>query len=47
VRAALCGTDAILVLDEPLKGVRGEFLRAPDGQIAWLRAGGRVMRREH
>ena len=47
VRAALCGTDAILVLDEPLKGLRGEFLREPDGQIAWLRAGGRVMRREH
>jgi hypothetical protein len=47
VRAALCGTDAILVLDEPLKGLRGEFLRGPDGQIAWLRAGGRVMRREH
>jgi CubicO group peptidase (beta-lactamase class C family) len=47
VRATLCGADAILVLDEPLKGLRGEFLRGPDGQITWLRAGGRVMRREH
>jgi CubicO group peptidase (beta-lactamase class C family) len=46
VRAALAGPDAILVLDEPLQGLRGEFLRGPDGQIAWLRAGGRVMRRE-
>ena len=46
VRAALCGDDQFIVLDEPLQGIRGEFLRDPDGGIAWLRAGGRVHARE-
>ncbi|MGI8588853.1 MAG: serine hydrolase domain-containing protein [Chloroflexia bacterium] len=42
VRLAFCGQDCVVVLDEPLKDTRGEFLRDPDAGIAWLRIGGRV-----
>jgi len=42
VRAALYAEDRLVVLEEPMKGDRGEFLRNPDGRIAWLRLGGRV-----
>jgi CubicO group peptidase (beta-lactamase class C family) len=42
VRAALYAEDRLVVLEEPMKGDRGEFLRNPDGGIAWLRLGGRV-----
>jgi CubicO group peptidase (beta-lactamase class C family) len=45
VRVALYAQDRAIVLDEPLKDARGEFLRNPDGSIAWLRAGGRIHRR--
>jgi hypothetical protein len=41
-RLALCGQDRVIALDEPFKDARGEFLRNPDGSIAWLRIGGRV-----
>jgi CubicO group peptidase (beta-lactamase class C family) len=41
-RLAVCGPDQVIALDEPLKGGRGEFLRAADGGVAWLRIGGRV-----
>lgn len=46
VRLALCGEDRVVALDHPLKGERGEFLRNPDGSIAWLRFGGRIRKRE-
>jgi hypothetical protein len=42
VRAALYAEDQMIVLDEPMKGARGEFLRGPDGRLAWLRIGGRI-----
>ena len=42
VRIVLYGTDKIIVLDEPLKDWRGEFLRASDGTIKWLRFGYRI-----
>ncbi len=45
VKAALCGEDRLVVLDEPMKGNRGEFLRSEAGTIEWLRLGGRVHRR--
>jgi len=45
-RASLYAEDRILMLDGPYKGVRGEFLRGPDGEIAWLRLGGRIHKRE-
>jgi len=45
-RAALYAEDKLIVLDGPMKGVRAEFLRGPDGGITWLRLGGRVHRRE-
>lgn len=44
LKAALYGEDRLVVLDEPMKGNRGEFLRGNDGQIEWLRLGGRVHR---
>lgn len=37
MRLAFLDTDRILVLDDPMKGGRGEFLRNTDGSIAWLR----------
>lgn len=45
VRAKLFAEDRVLVLDAPMKGARGEFLRGDDGAIVWLRAGGRIHRR--
>ena len=45
VRAALCGPDCLVMLDEPLQGARAEILRDAAGQIEWLRAGGRIHRR--
>ncbi len=45
MRAALCGDDSLVILDEPAKDTRGEFLRGPDGAIRWLRIGGRVCAR--
>jgi CubicO group peptidase (beta-lactamase class C family) len=47
VRMAFCGEDRIVALEEPIKNTRGEFLRAPDGSIAWLRIFGRVFARQH
>ena len=39
-------TDArFTLLDGPLKDTRGEFLRGPDGNVRYLRVGGRVYRR--
>lgn len=36
--------DRVIVIDPPMKGERGEFLRDPDGEIAWFRFWGRVNR---
>ena len=43
-KLALCGPDHALALDEPFSGDQAEFLRAADGQLTWLRFGGRVHR---
>jgi CubicO group peptidase (beta-lactamase class C family) len=45
-RMGLTGHDRALLLDEPFKGSRAEFLRGPAGEIVWLRVGGRIHRRE-
>ena len=45
-RLVLTADDGILTLDPPFKDGRGEFLRDPDGNIAWLRFGGRIARRQ-
>jgi hypothetical protein len=42
VRLAFRDEDKVVALDPPMKGNRGEFLRNPDGSIAWLRWGGRI-----
>jgi CubicO group peptidase (beta-lactamase class C family) len=42
VRLAFRDADKVVALDPPMKGNRGEFLRNPDGSIAWLRWGGRI-----
>jgi CubicO group peptidase (beta-lactamase class C family) len=44
-RVALERANAIIALDEPLKGSRGDFLRDEQGQIAWFRISGRIHRR--
>ena len=44
-RVAFFAEDAIMALDPPWTGGRAEFLRAPDGRIAWLRWGGRIAAR--
>ena len=43
-KIALCGPDQALALDEPFLGDQAEFLRGEDGQLTWLRFGGRVHR---
>ena len=42
VRIALYAEDRMVVLDEPMKGDRGEFIRGADQRVAWLRLHGRV-----
>lgn len=37
MRLALLDDERFMVLDDPGKGARGEFLRDDDGRIAWLR----------
>jgi CubicO group peptidase (beta-lactamase class C family) len=46
VRLAFVGDDRVVALDPPTRGGRGEFVRNPDGSIAWFRWGGRIHRRE-
>lgn len=43
-RLAFYAEDRVVALDQPLKGTRGEFLRNPDGTVAWFRVGGRLYR---
>lgn len=38
-RAKLHDRDRMILVDGPYKSARGEFLRGPDGRIAWLRMG--------
>lgn len=42
VKAVFVGPDRFMVLDEPRKGEIGDFVRNADGQIAFLRIGGRA-----
>ncbi len=42
VRIGFYEQDKIIVLDEPLKDQRGEFLRASDGSLTWFRFSGRI-----
>jgi hypothetical protein len=44
-RVGFIGPDLIAMVDPPMHEFRGEFLRAPDGAIAWLRWGARIQRR--
>lgn len=37
--------DRLYISEGPMQGIEGEFLRSPDGEIAWLRFGGRIMNR--
>jgi CubicO group peptidase (beta-lactamase class C family) len=43
-RLAFSDRDAVVALDPPLAGSRGDFLRGADGEIAWFRWGGRLHR---
>ena len=43
-RLAFEKPDLVVALDPPLRGARGDFLRGPDGDIAWFRLGGRLHR---
>jgi len=45
-RVAFYARDRIVALDGELANAKGEFLRNPDGRVAWLRVSGRVHRRE-
>lgn len=45
-RIGFIAPDRIAMFDPPMKDVEGEFLRAPDGSIEWLRWGGRIHARE-
>jgi CubicO group peptidase (beta-lactamase class C family) len=41
-RAGLIGEDRIAMVEPAIKDIQGEFLRNPDGSIAWLRWGSRI-----
>lgn len=41
-RIGLVGTDRIAMTEPPMKVVQGDFIRNPDGSIAWLRWGSRI-----
>lgn len=45
MRAAFVAPDRFIVFDEPFKNAVGEFLRKADGQIGWMRLGGRIFDR--
>ncbi len=45
VRLAVLGEDAVIGVEEPALGRRGEFLRDAAGAIRWLRWDGRLQRR--
>jgi CubicO group peptidase (beta-lactamase class C family) len=45
VKIALYAEDRAVALEPPYKDARIEFLRDPEGEVAWLRVGGRVHRR--
>lgn len=46
VRLGFIGPDRVVVLDPPRGSRRGEFLRRPDGSIAWLRFDSRLHARQ-
>jgi CubicO group peptidase (beta-lactamase class C family) len=46
MRADFFAQDRFLVLDPPFKNAQGEFLRSSDGEIAWMRLGGRIFPRK-
>jgi len=41
-RIGLIGEDRIAMVEPAFKDIRGEFIRNPDGSIAWLRWGSRI-----
>jgi CubicO group peptidase (beta-lactamase class C family) len=43
-RLAFDRADAVVALDPPSRGARGDFIRSGDGEIAWFRFGGRLHR---
>jgi hypothetical protein len=45
-RVAFIDRDQLVALDAPWTGGRAEFLRNPDGSIAWLRWGVRLAARD-
>jgi hypothetical protein len=44
-RIGLIDTDRIAMVEPAFKDIQGEFIRNPDGAIAWLRWGSRIHRR--
>lgn len=42
VKIGFYAEDKIIVLEEPIKNERGEFLYDPDGNLSWLRFGSRI-----
>ena len=47
VRLAFYAADRFVVLDDPLRGQHGEFLRDAKGRVVWLRFRMRLLAREH
>jgi CubicO group peptidase (beta-lactamase class C family) len=43
-RLAFDRPDAVVALDPPAKGARGDFIRGEDGEVLWFRFGGRLHR---
>ena len=45
-RIMVAAGDLLVALDPPFRHARGEFLRDPDGAIAWMRFGSRIAKRQ-
>jgi len=44
-QVGLIGEDRVAMVDPAIKDIQGEFIRNPDGSIAWLRWGARIFAR--
>jgi CubicO group peptidase (beta-lactamase class C family) len=47
IKFAFYAPDKVIALEEPFKGVRGDFVRNKEGKVSWFRFGGRLAARQN